>query len=207
MATGIYKITNTKTGNCYVGQSVNIKQRLNNHFHSLSKGLHGNKHLQHSYNLYGADSFKTEVLEECSVDDLNEREQYWIDYFGEKLYNMCRVVGSTRGLSHSEETKRKISKAITGQKRSEETKRKMSEAKKGEKRSEETKRRMSESKKGEKKSEETKRRMSEARKGKKIAPKTEETKRKMSQSRKAYWAKKREETASAASLDQSTHPE
>ncbi len=70
---------------------------------------------------------------------------------------------------HSEETKKKISKALKGKKHSEETKRKMSESHSGKKHTEESKKKMSEAKKGMKHSEETKRKMSEVQKGRKIS--------------------------------------
>ena len=73
------------------------------------------------------------------------------------------------GAKHSEESKRKVSKALKGKKHSEETKRKMSESHSGMKHSEESKKKMSEAKKGMKHSEETKRKMSEVRKGRKIS--------------------------------------
>ena len=74
------------------------------------------------------------------------------------------------GLSHTKETKLKMSRDRKGIKKSEEHKRKISEAHKG--------------KKNGPHSEETKRKMSEAKKGKKRAPFTEEHKRKMSEARR-----------------------
>ena len=71
-------------------------------------------------------------------------------------------------LKHSEETRKKMSKARKGKKRSEETKMKMSESMKGKKLSKETKRKISKSIKGKKRSEETKRKISEAKKGKNL---------------------------------------
>ncbi len=72
-----------------------------------------------------------------------------------------------RGYKQSEETKRKISKTLTGKKHSKEAKRNMSKAQKGRIFSEEHKRKISEAKKGKtgrKHSEETKRKMSNAHK-------------------------------------------
>jgi len=81
----------------------------------------------------------------------------------------------------SEETKRKMSESTKGKPKSEETKRKMSEAQKGKHLSEEHKRKLSESQKGKHLSEETKTKMSEAQKGK---PKSEETRKKLSEAHK-----------------------
>ena len=37
MTQGIYKITNTKTGESYIGKSVNIEQRIKQHQNELRK--------------------------------------------------------------------------------------------------------------------------------------------------------------------------
>jgi len=66
-------------------------------------------------------------------------------------------------MTHSEETKKKISKALKGKPRSEEHARNISEALKGHHHSEETKQKISETRKGYRHSEEMKRRLSEAR--------------------------------------------
>jgi hypothetical protein len=99
---------------------------------------------------------------------------------------------------HSEETRRKISEALTGKHVSEETRRKMSEAQTGKHFSEETRRKISEANAGKQRSEETRRKISEARTGKhhsedhrrKISeanklrdPPSEETRRKLSEAR------------------------
>ena len=49
MTQGIYKITNTKTGESYIGKSVNIEQRIKQHKNELRKGTHHNSDLQSDY--------------------------------------------------------------------------------------------------------------------------------------------------------------
>ena len=99
----------------------------------------------------------------------------------------------------SEETKKKMSEAKSGEnhprygkKHSEESKKKMSEALKGKKFSEEHRKKLSESLKGRHHSEETKKKMSEAHKGainpNKGKHRSEETKRKISEAHKGkHW--------------------
>ena len=80
---GIYKITNKINEHCYIGQSRNIAKRWRAHKESMS-----NKNtpaydypLQRALRKYGVDSFIFEVIEECSVSELNEREIYWISFY------------------------------------------------------------------------------------------------------------------------------
>lgn len=74
---GIYKIT-SPSGKIYIGQSVNIEKRIKSY-----KYLRYNK--QHriylSVSKYGIDSHKFEVIEECIVEELNNRERYWQDFY------------------------------------------------------------------------------------------------------------------------------
>ena len=79
---GIYAIKNKVSGKIYIGQSTNIENRWYKHKTSLRHNYHGNYHLQCSWNKYGEDSFEFSVLEECEKDKLDEREIYWINYFG-----------------------------------------------------------------------------------------------------------------------------
>lgn len=75
LMTGIYKITNIQNGKIYVGQSNNIKRRWREHL-SLTSTAHSA--IRESIKKYGKESFIFEVLEECPVELLNERETYWI---------------------------------------------------------------------------------------------------------------------------------
>lgn len=79
---GIYKITNIKNQMCYVGQAKDMRKRLNEH---LKKGLgidtpQGNK-LYQAMLEDGIDSFTFELLEECSEEELNSKERYYIELY------------------------------------------------------------------------------------------------------------------------------
>jgi len=84
---GIYKITNLVNEKVYVGQSKNIKNRKKHHRCLLNKHKHVNNLLQNDWDKYGKENFKFEIVEECSEYKLNEREQYWINY-----YNNCGLI-------------------------------------------------------------------------------------------------------------------
>lgn len=82
MVKGIYKITNKRTGEVYVGQSFNIFARRANHFKELSLGTHHNKGLQKDHDR--GDTFIFEVIEkmpEATREELEKREIYYIEKF------------------------------------------------------------------------------------------------------------------------------
>lgn len=80
---GIYKITNNKNGKSYIGQSNHIKRRWKDHrtraFQSTSNQY--NSHLYRAIREYGIDNFSFEVLEECSLEQLDEKEKYYIQFY------------------------------------------------------------------------------------------------------------------------------
>lgn len=81
---GIYKITCLIDGRCYIGQSVDINVRLKQHKSNLKNKRHNNKYLQGLFNLYGINNFTFEIIETCTIEELDARETYWINYYGGK---------------------------------------------------------------------------------------------------------------------------
>ena len=85
--TGIYKITNINSQKCYVGQAADIASRWKQH---IKRGIGAeaptrNK-LYPAMLKYGVENFTFEIIEECSRDKLNSREDYWQEYFGAKEF-------------------------------------------------------------------------------------------------------------------------
>ena len=83
--TGIYKITNIENQMCYVGQAANIADRWKQH---CKRGVGAEDWTQNKlypvmYSL-GVENFTFEIVEECDRSKLNEREDYWQDYFHAK---------------------------------------------------------------------------------------------------------------------------
>lgn len=80
---GIYKITNLINNKCYIGQSRNIKRRFSNHKSDAfnKKSNQYNYPLYRAIRKYGIDNFLFEIIEECEIDKLSEREQFWILYY------------------------------------------------------------------------------------------------------------------------------
>lgn len=141
---GIYKITNLLDSKVYIGQARNIKERWQCHLNNLTNNRHCNNHLQNAWNKYGAENFKFEIIEECEESELNEREIYWIDYYGgcnsNNNYNL--MAGGNCGGSPSIETRQKLSIKNKGQKRSQEFSKRLREVNLGKHHSEETKKKI-----------------------------------------------------------------
>lgn len=97
---GIYKIENKVNGKIYVGQSSIIETRWYNHVRELNKNIHTNKYLQSAWNKYGEKNFEFKILEECSIDSLDEREIFWIErlnsYYKINGYNLTTGGKGTR---------------------------------------------------------------------------------------------------------------
>jgi group I intron endonuclease len=111
---GIYKLVNTATGQCYVGQSQRVQKRIKEHFRLLRHGKHPNQHLQRAYVKYGDSAFYGAVEVECSdlaeLDRLEEafiRGTAWFDT--PTVYNIADFAKAPmRGKRHSEEVKERI---------------------------------------------------------------------------------------------------
>lgn len=84
---GIYKYTNKDNGKIYIGRSINISRRKWEHFHQPSSYSYFDQTLVK----IGEDKFDFEIIEECEIDDIQEREKYWI-----KFYNCC-VLDNPKG--------------------------------------------------------------------------------------------------------------
>ena len=83
--TGVYIIECIVNGLVYIGSSINIRARWNQHICSLNKGTHGNSHLQNAWNTYGECSFEFSILDLCERTNLQDFEQKYLDLF--KSYN------------------------------------------------------------------------------------------------------------------------
>lgn len=113
---GIYKIVNKVNGKIYVGQTSNIKKRCKAHLVKLKNEKHCNSYLQNAWNKYGEKNVIFESIEICNVDDLNNREIFWIkkmDSF-ENGYNLTLGGEGNRGYVVPTESREKMSKAKKG---------------------------------------------------------------------------------------------
>lgn len=113
----IYKATNKINGKCYIGQTIyELKKRQAEHFHAAfvqnSQG-----HFHRALRKYGKNQFLWEIISTGnSFFDLNYKEESYIVFFNSLSpagYNM-----ETGGFNHSqcEETRKKISASMMGNK-------------------------------------------------------------------------------------------
>ena len=137
---GIYKIT-SPSGKIYIGQSVNIERRKSEYKSYCHKGK-----LNNSIKKHGFENHTFEILEECEIEKLNERERHFQDFYdvlgpnglnlkltetsdksaviSQETKDKLSIIG--RGKTISQEHRQRISIAFTGRKVSEETRKKMS---------------------------------------------------------------------------------
>lgn len=70
----IYKITNKVNNKSYIGQTrYTIEFRWRQHLHKKD-----NTYFHNALHKYGAENFTIDILEECDVNHLNEREMFYI---------------------------------------------------------------------------------------------------------------------------------
>lgn len=87
---GIYLIKNKTNGTVYVGQSIDIDKRWDDHIRCLNKNEHCNRLLQNDWNKFGKSAFEFSIIKECSKDKLDDLEKNYIykyKKFG-KVYNI-----------------------------------------------------------------------------------------------------------------------
>ena len=194
---GVYKIT-SPSNRVYIGESSDIYKRWKNYKEFRCKSQ---RRLYSSLLKHGVENHIFEIIEECTVGDLNCRERYWQDFYdvlGKNGLN-CKLTncGDKKG-EHSQETKDKIGNANRGENSSfygkspwnkglklpplsEERKKSLSELHKNRVVSNETRKKLSEANTGKKRSKDTIEKWKESRKGYKTSP---ETKQKLSEANK-----------------------
>lgn len=113
MGCGIYIIKNIVDCKVYIGSSININTRFKRHKCMLKGGYHDNLHLQNAYNKYGYDNIQFEIAEECEINKLVDRENYYIELYKANKnnfgYNLATVNEFRRNI-FNDEVKVKMSK-------------------------------------------------------------------------------------------------
>ena len=106
----IYKITNTLDGKIYVGRTQQkLSRRIYKHKYEAKRGRPG---VDAAIAKYGWEHFTVEVIETCPIEQLNEREIFWIAELKSKSpngYNLTDGGDGCTGFKHTEESRAKIS--------------------------------------------------------------------------------------------------
>lgn len=94
----IYKITNTANNKVYIGQTVQANPKMRWYAH-LADARRGKKsYLLDSIRKYGKEFFVWEIIDSAvSIDDLNNKEDYWLNYYrnqGITVYNNREAGGN-----------------------------------------------------------------------------------------------------------------
>ena len=89
---GIYKITNTVTGDFYIGSSKNVKQRWVQHKKPSTWNKCPNNQMYQDMKKYGLDKFEFQVIAEVEEEELKEAEQQFIETLN-PTYNSNRAKG------------------------------------------------------------------------------------------------------------------
>jgi group I intron endonuclease len=131
---------------------------------------------------HGVDAFSWQIIEECSKDHLDMREQHWIAVFDtfRNGYNLTN--GGEYNKELSEESRKRMSEAQKGKKQSQELiekriKRGLEHFSYGKQRNESTRQKISQSLTGKKQSEEVKAKRSKSLMGRKMSPEAVEKSR------------------------------
>jgi group I intron endonuclease len=158
---GVYLILNNITGQIYIGSAVDLAKRLGSHF----RGQKSNIRLQNAFRKYGLLNFSLIILDICAPNKelLLALEQLAFNLY-KPAYNLLQIAGNSLGLTHTEESKQKMSDAKTGAKHPMFGKKGALNPMFGSKPTIETRKQISDSLKGRAISEETRKRLSAAQK-------------------------------------------
>lgn len=118
MVAGIYLITNKINGHMYVGGSVDIKKRLDNHKRGNDSDTQA---IDKAILKYGKENFIYQIITELPADwkVIGEHEKYWINFYNtfedKNHYNLTEGGEGVSGWRHSEDFKKEQSKRMSGE--------------------------------------------------------------------------------------------
>lgn len=95
----IYKITNDINDKIYIGKTEEkLNERWSRHIYDATLTNSKNRPLYNAINKYGIQHFFITEIESCNVEELSEREKYWIAYYN-SYYNGYNATLGGEGIS------------------------------------------------------------------------------------------------------------
>ena len=120
----IYKSTNKITGKIYIGQTTHtLDKRIKGHIKESK--IESNRPFMLSINKYGEDNFTFETIDSANnLDELNDKEVYWINFYNSVSPNGYNVTGGGQGkkMKTTKELSRIISEGLKNSEKWQETK-------------------------------------------------------------------------------------
>ena len=120
----IYKTTNKINNKVYIGQTTQrLEKRISSHIRESK--IDKNRPFLSSINKYGVDSFTFEIIDSANnLDELNDKEIYWIDFYGSVSPNGYNITGGGQGkkMKTTKELSEIISEGLKNSKKWQETK-------------------------------------------------------------------------------------
>ena len=131
---GIYKITNTITGDFYIGSSNDVKQRWASHKCTSTWKNHPNNQLYKDMQKYGTYKFVFELLAEVEPEELKVAEQQFIETL-KPTYNQMNANGLDveRRKKYCKEYQKEYQKTEKGKKSYKESQKEYQKTEKGKK--------------------------------------------------------------------------
>ena len=90
----IYKITNQINHKIYIGKTLlSIQERFDQHKKDCRKESEEARPLYRAMCKYGVENFTIDLVEECDCNIINERERYWIEFYGSYRQGYNATIG------------------------------------------------------------------------------------------------------------------
>ena len=102
----IYKIWSEKGDKVYIGSTTDLKERWRHHRDRVKTNS------RILFDEYGKENCKIEAIEEVKEEQLNERERYWIEFYGDKVVNK-QLPGRTYSEYYYQKRKVDLSEKVT----------------------------------------------------------------------------------------------
>lgn len=112
---GVYRLLNIVTGECYVGSSTNLGNRMAVHRYRMQNRIHGNRNVQAAFDEHGINAFSFELLK--LVTDKSQLVAYEQQYIDQLMpaYNLAPKAGTCLGVKFSQQSREKISARVSGE--------------------------------------------------------------------------------------------